>query len=49
MRVEVTDDYLRWINNLPDRAGRTRIQVRPDGLRTAILACIEFSPMVLAN
>lgn len=32
MRVEVTPDYLNWINGLTDRAGRARIQVRVDRL-----------------
>lgn len=32
MRVQVTENYLRWIGSLADRAGRARIQVRVDRL-----------------
>lgn len=32
MRVEATEDYLRWINSLTDRVGRARVQVRVDRL-----------------
>jgi putative addiction module killer protein len=32
MRVEMTEVYLHWINNLRDVAGRARIQLRVDRL-----------------
>lgn len=32
MRVRLTEVYRDWINNLNDRAGRARIQVRVDRL-----------------
>ena len=32
MRVQVTEVYLEWINSLPDRMSRARIQVRVDRL-----------------
>ena len=32
MRVEETTVYREWINNLKDRVGRARIQVRVDRL-----------------
>jgi putative addiction module killer protein len=32
MRVELTEVYRDWINDLKDRAGRARIQVRVDRL-----------------
>jgi putative addiction module killer protein len=32
MIVEETEVYREWINSLPDRAGRARIQVRVDRL-----------------
>lgn len=32
MRVQMTKVYLDWINELKDRAGRARIQVRVDRL-----------------
>ncbi|MGA0611606.1 type II toxin-antitoxin system RelE/ParE family toxin [Caldimonas sp. KR1-144] len=32
MRVRMTEAYRDWIDELPDRAGRARIQVRVDRL-----------------
>jgi putative addiction module killer protein len=32
MRVEITQDYLDWINALKDRTARARIQMRVDRL-----------------
>jgi putative addiction module killer protein len=32
MRVETTEEYLDWINNLRDVVGRARIQMRVDRL-----------------
>lgn len=32
MRVEMTEDYLDWINGLRDVVGRARIQMRVDRL-----------------
>jgi len=32
MRVEMTEVYRDWINDLKDRAGRARVQVRVDRL-----------------
>jgi len=32
MRVEMTEDYLEWINGLRDVVGRARIQMRVDRL-----------------
>ena len=32
MRVSMTEVYLDWINDLKDRAGRARIQMRVDRL-----------------
>jgi len=32
MRVETTEAYLDWINNLRDVVGRARIQMRVDRL-----------------
>ena len=32
MRLEMTEDYLEWINGLRDVVGRARIQMRVDRL-----------------
>jgi putative addiction module killer protein len=32
MRVEMTEDYVEWINSLRDVVGRARIQMRVDRL-----------------
>jgi putative component of toxin-antitoxin plasmid stabilization module len=46
MRVSMTEVYREWINDLKDRTGRARIQMR---VVTAIRASIAISPTAYWN
>ncbi len=52
MRVAMTEVYRDWINELKDRSGRARIQMRVDewiGWHMAIQASIAISRMAFRN